>query len=165
MDPIFPIDLSKRGFIFLVIGLTTVGIILFAGGVFVGLNMNTGTQPQADTQMSMPLSNPVTGGMVAQDDPEEDIPPSLIVKPSDPWEVFSIQVGVFSNQTNAQQMISTMQAKGYPAHLLTAADGDGQEWYAVRIGAYPDSAKAGQVAAQFKDQENVNATVRPADRL
>lgn len=165
MEQFFSRDLSKRGFIFLVTGLTVAGIILFVGGLFLGMNMNAGTQSQADIQTSIPLPDPVTGGTVAQDYPDEDIPPLLTVEPSDPWEVFSIQVGVFRNQAKARQMISSMQAKGYPTHLLTATDDNGQEWYAVRIGAYPDSSKAGQVADQFKEQENIDASVRPADKL
>lgn len=78
---------------------------------------------------------------------------------------FSIQVGVFLEEKDAERFVEEMEEKGYAPSVFTGSDADNRIWYSVRIGAYADRAEAAQAAASFTKQEKMKAVVRPIDSL
>lgn len=78
---------------------------------------------------------------------------------------FSIQVGVFLEEKDADRLVEEMKEKGYTPSVFAALDVNNRMWYSVRIGAYVDRAEASQAAASFTKQEKLKAVVRPFDSL
>ncbi len=78
---------------------------------------------------------------------------------------FSVQVGVFVDENAANQLVRQLQSKGYTPIILTAADDESRQWYAVRIGAFANRTEATQAAANISAQEKIRAIVRPLGSL
>jgi cell division septation protein DedD len=78
---------------------------------------------------------------------------------------FSVQVGVFMDEKEANQLVRQLQAKGYTPIVLTANDDEHRQWYAVRIGAYATRTEAAQAAINIAKQEQIKAVVRPLGSL
>jgi septal ring-binding cell division protein DamX len=80
-------------------------------------------------------------------------------------ESFSVQVGVFLEELDAERLIQELEGKGYTPNIFVANDADDRPWYAVRLGTYTDQAEAAQAASNFSKQEKMKAVVRPAGSL
>lgn len=80
-------------------------------------------------------------------------------------ESFSVQVGVFLEEIDAERLIEELEGKGYTPTIFVANDADNRPWYSVRIGTYTDQAEAAQAASNFSKQEKKKAVVRPAGSL
>jgi len=79
--------------------------------------------------------------------------------------VFSVQVGAFLSEKNAEKLADLLKEKGYEAQILLMTDYSKRSWYAVRIGSYTSLDEAQENAADFSGKENMIATVRPVDSL
>ena len=77
---------------------------------------------------------------------------------------YSLQVGAYMVKVFADELISELNEKGYKPHLLSLKDKD-QMWYMVRIGFYPNRAKAQSAADSFNKKERREAIVRPTGKL
>lgn len=80
-------------------------------------------------------------------------------------ESFSVQVGVFLEEIDAERLIEELEGKGYTPTMFVANDADDRPWYSVRIGTYTEQAEAAQAASNFSKQEKMKAVVRPAGSL
>lgn len=78
---------------------------------------------------------------------------------------FSIQVGVFAKENDANQLVRQLQNEGYRPFVLTANDDGYRVWYAVRIGAFTNWTEAMQAASNFTKQEKIQTMVRPLGSL
>ena len=78
---------------------------------------------------------------------------------------FSIQVGVFLEEKEANKLVREMESKGYSTSVFAANDAENRTWYSVRIGMYADQKEAAQAASSFTKQEKIKAVVRPIDSL
>ncbi|HKC63297.1 MAG TPA: SPOR domain-containing protein [Pyrinomonadaceae bacterium] len=78
---------------------------------------------------------------------------------------FSVQVGVFTKENDANQLVRQLQNKGYTPFVLTANDDGSRVLYAVRIGAYMNWDEAMQAASDFTKQEKIQTMVRPLGSL
>jgi cell division septation protein DedD len=75
---------------------------------------------------------------------------------------FSIQLGIFATQENAQEMISRLQTKSYvTANIVPVKQPNGEILYAVNSGNYPNYQAASAVAAQFAKLNIPGAMVIP----
>lgn len=70
---------------------------------------------------------------------------------------FSIQVGAYRDQANAEQRASILRARGYEAVVVSGEDRKGQSWSRVRLGAYDDFAAANSAAKQLSSQLGLDA--------
>ncbi|MBD0371110.1 MAG: SPOR domain-containing protein [Pyrinomonadaceae bacterium] len=86
-------------------------------------------------------------------------------EPLEKIATFSIQVGVFLEEKDAERFVEEMEQRGYSASIFTGSDAENRMWYSVRIGAYSDRTEASQAAASFTKQEKIKAVVRPIDSL
>jgi cell division protein FtsN len=78
---------------------------------------------------------------------------------------FSVQIGVFAKENDANQLVRQLQNKGYAPFVLTANDDGSRVWYAVRVGAFTNWTEATQAASDFTKQEKIQTMVRPLGSL
>lgn len=86
-------------------------------------------------------------------------------EPAEKMTAFSVEVGVFPEEKQANDLVEVMESKGYSTTIFVAYDLDNRQWYSVRIGQYADRAEAAQAASSFTKQENIKAVVRPINSL
>ncbi len=62
----------------------------------------------------------------------------------DPDGVYTVQIGSFQDQKQANDLASALQSKGYPVFIKSMASPDNKNWYRVRVGTFGniESAKA-----------------------
>jgi tetratricopeptide (TPR) repeat protein len=80
-------------------------------------------------------------------------------------KTYTVQVGAFLSEANAQDRIRLLLDKGYDARLDQFADRRGRTWHTVRIGRYDDFKAARRVAATITTKEKIKTSVRPGDSL
>lgn len=85
-------------------------------------------------------------------------------QPADP-EYVTVQVGVFLDAKEANNLLQQMERKGYAPTFFSGRDAEARQWYAVRIGTYSDREQATKAATNFTKQEKIKAVVRPAESL
>ncbi|HEX8775457.1 MAG TPA: SPOR domain-containing protein [Pyrinomonadaceae bacterium] len=78
---------------------------------------------------------------------------------------YSVQVGVFLDEKNADLLVRDMRDRGYTPIVLKATDDQSRVWHAVRIGAYVSKTAAMQAAAGISRQEKIKVIVRPLGSL
>jgi len=78
---------------------------------------------------------------------------------------FSIQVGVFVDEKDANQLVGQLRSKGYAPFVLATNDDESRTWYAVRVGTYTDRTEAARAASNLATQENIKTFVRPLGSL
>ena len=93
--------------------------------------------------------------------------PETTVQPpkSEPKQVYSVQIGAFSSKKNAEKLASSMKGKGYEARVMPFLTWSKNVLHTVRIGKYAHLVTAKKKAAELTENENVPATVRPANAL
>jgi general secretion pathway protein A len=98
--------------------------------------------------------------------PEPVFPPEPFANRQPPAEMtHSVQVGAFIDIKNAETLIATLHAKGYPARMIRIPDSRGLTWYAVRIGDYPSREIARRHAKMFSSREKMESIVRPYGKM
>jgi cell division protein FtsN len=78
---------------------------------------------------------------------------------------YSVQVGAYLEETEAQRIARELEDKGYTPRVFSGLDSQARTWYAVRIGSYASARDAGAAASNFSKQEGRSAAVRPAGSL
>jgi DedD protein len=78
---------------------------------------------------------------------------------------FSVQVGVFVDEKDANRLVGQLRNKGYAPFVLATNDDESHTWYAVRIGTYTDKTEATRAASNIAAQENIKTFVRPLGSL
>ncbi len=172
--------------------LFALGLLLFLAGIFVGFNWHLPQTPAISvhsTVASFPASRPAaeqpkpaavpplptTGAAAAATPPPP--PPASSASPaatstaavppvvSVNGALYSVQVGAFGQEQNAQNEIALLQAKGYEPYVVPVTDDQGATLYTVRIGRYEMRAEAEAAAASFAESEGGKPIVRslPAD--
>jgi DedD protein len=71
---------------------------------------------------------------------------------------WALQVGSFSNETNALVMRDQLRAKGYKAYVETVAQKNG-EAFKVRIGPDLDKSRLEKLANQLASKENIKSII------
>lgn len=74
---------------------------------------------------------------------------------------YSIQVGAFLLQANAERRAAQLARMGYAPQITTVKDPGGRTWHTVRIGDYPTREEAQVQAEAFTARENRASAVRP----
>ena len=82
-----------------------------------------------------------------------------------PEHRFSVQIGAFRSEANAENLLYRFQSKGYEPYIFHFADSRKREWFAVRIGDYPDLTAAHQAAQAFQLREKAATAITYKDSL
>lgn len=155
------------------------GVLLAAVAAFVALRP-AGERPAlpAETEVAAPPAavapEPVAAAAPAVAAPGP-VPPPAITAPAAPpihktpapareghaRMTHSVQVGAYLYPENAQQVVSQLTAKGYPARIFKITDAKGRTWHTVRIGDHPSRQAAQTQADEFSRREQMKTVVRP----
>lgn len=119
---------------------------------------NAGTQtvsvaPQPAQTITPVSTSPVTP--VDQDDntPVRTIAGGITVVNGEPLKAFSVVVGSFINQTNAESLMTTLRNRGYAARVVRTNETiNGQTgWYRVIASSFDSKAQAAQSKNTLRD--------------
>ncbi len=73
--------------------------------------------------------------------------------------VYSVQLGVFRNEANANALTKKFAGKGYDAFIVKSTDKDKRTLYRVLIGKSGDRKESAKLAAEVRDKENIKAVI------
>jgi type II secretory pathway predicted ATPase ExeA/cell division septation protein DedD len=74
---------------------------------------------------------------------------------------YSVQVGAFLMEANAQRRADQLTSKGYTPQITAVTDPQERIWYTVRIGDFPSIELAQKLADEFSAREKKASVVRP----
>jgi cell division septation protein DedD len=69
----------------------------------------------------------------------------------DPNGRYTVQIGAFQNQTEANKLVNSLKSSGYPAFIKQLQTPDKKNWYRVRVGTFstrPDAVVYGEKLKQ-----------------
>ncbi|MCF6289427.1 MAG: SPOR domain-containing protein [Desulfobacterales bacterium] len=94
------------------------------------------------------------------------LPDQVEMVSSDPEgpPLYTVQVGSFRKKANAEKMLNRIRDKGYTPYLAELTSGNGQIWYAVRLGDYQGWSLAVKHAGEFNGPQSRAAVVLPVNR-
>jgi cell division protein FtsN len=85
---------------------------------------------------------------------------ALAASPPPPGTSFyTVQVGSFRRDTDAQRLLQQLAQKGYAARLLSITLPGKGLWHRVRIGTFAERAEANEMAQRLRRQENLTVLV------
>ena len=85
---------------------------------------------------------------------------ALAASPLPPGASFyTVQVGSFRRDTDAQRLLQQLAQKGYAARLLSITLPGKGLWHRVRIGTFAERAEANEMAQRLRRQENLTVLV------
>ena len=64
--------------------------------------------------------------------------------------MYSVQVGMFASQENAQKLVNELQGKGFDAYMKDFISSSGETKYNVRFGNYPERTAVREKLAEYK---------------
>jgi cell division septation protein DedD len=71
----------------------------------------------------------------------------------DPEGVYTVQIGSFQDQKQANSLASALQSKGYPVFIKSMTSPDNKNWYRVRVGTFKDLETAKAYGESLKNSE------------
>jgi cell division septation protein DedD len=73
--------------------------------------------------------------------------------------IYTVQVGAFADNDQAQDMRNKFSTKGYPAYVLESSSLENKPIYRVRVGRYNNKADAFRMALKLKRHEGATTYV------
>jgi cell division septation protein DedD len=71
----------------------------------------------------------------------------------DPDGLYTVQIGSFQDQKQANSLASALQSKGYPVFIKSMTSPDNKNWYRVRVGTFKDLESAKAYGESLKNSE------------
>jgi len=71
----------------------------------------------------------------------------------DPTGAYTVQIGSFQDQKQANSLASYLQSKGYPVFIKSMTSPDNEKWYRVRVGTFKDIESAKAYGELLKNKE------------
>lgn len=71
----------------------------------------------------------------------------------DPNGRYTVQIGAFQNQVEANKLVSSLKSSGYPAFVKQVETPDKKTWYRVRVGTFSTRAEAVSYGDKLKQSE------------
>lgn len=84
---------------------------------------------------------------------EEAKSPKTTIPQIDPAGVYTVQIGSFQDQKQANSLASYLQSKGYPVFIKSMTSPDNDKWYRVRVGTFKDIESAKAYGESLKNKE------------
>lgn len=72
---------------------------------------------------------------------------------------YAVQFGIFSNLENAAISSAAWQSRGYDTYVVRTRNASGNEWYAVRTGAYRQQSEGADAARDIRSKEDAPAVL------
>ena len=83
--------------------------------------------------------------------PKKKSTESVAMPRIDPNGRYTVQIGAFQNQTEANKLVKSLKSSGYPAFIKQLQTPDRKNWYRVRVGTFstrPDAVVYGEKLKQ-----------------
>jgi DedD protein len=176
----YDLSFDKRSATLLAACGAAIALLLVAAGVLIGIRHNPAPIESAP---SIPAAVPTpaaardqaqTSGAAPK--PSAPVAPSPFVTPAIPPASasdarpaaspdFTLQLGAFKEQANAQGKVKDLKEKGVTANVVSVQDIAGVTWYAVRSGSYANVSEASAAARDLRRSSQEQVIVRPSDHL
>ncbi len=78
---------------------------------------------------------------------------NVTLPPVDPKGLYTVQIGSFQSQDEANKLASSMQSRGYPVFIKSMTTPDNKNWYRVRIGTFGNVDTAKNYGERLKARE------------
>ncbi|MCZ6790855.1 MAG: SPOR domain-containing protein [Candidatus Dadabacteria bacterium] len=72
----------------------------------------------------------------------------------DPSGRYTVQIGAFQDQSQANRLLNSMKSKGYPAFIKQMESPDNKRWYRVRVGTFSTRDDALSYGDKIKEKES-----------
>ncbi|SDI03089.1 efflux transporter outer membrane subunit [Propionivibrio dicarboxylicus] len=72
---------------------------------------------------------------------------------------YAVQFGIFSNLENAAISSAAWQSRGHDTYVVRTKNASGNEWYAVRTGAYRQQSEGADIARDIRNKEDAPAVL------
>ncbi len=180
------LQLSSSQLILIFIAILVLGIVVFLLGVSVGKKQGKiveetqlAQKPTQEITQQKPVPQKESADSISQEleshkkaeqetAQEEKITPPKVVKPkvespkpaatTQDRNAYWIQVGAYSNQQNANNLVEEYKSKGYNAVVIDPSSSDRTKLYRVRLGGYPTREQAERARDELARQENKSAS-------
>lgn len=85
----------------------------------------------------------------------KEIAPAKSALPKiDPSGRYTVQIGAFQDQSQANKILNSMKSKGYPAFIKQKESPDNKNFYRVRVGTFSTKGEAAEYGNQIKEKES-----------
>jgi cell division protein FtsN len=117
--------------------------------------------PSPPTTVLAPVRSPVTTSTrpepPAPPPPREPVaaPPPPVAPPDRPGRTWTVYVSPTRDRFEAERQRASLAAQGYDASVVRMQR-DGDTWYRVRVGRYPDKPRADSVRQELRDRLGVD---------
>lgn len=164
------IQISSSMLIFIFMAVLVLGVVVFLLGVSVGkkqfeIEDSTPYPTQSIEQVTEkkpvipepvdPISEEIESHKQAQEQRTEK-PEAVETKPvpvQSGGELYYIQVGAYSDRSNAQKVVDSLKQLGYPALVVEPSSGD-RRLFRVRVGGYENRENAEQIIQRLARDQN-----------
>jgi cell division protein FtsN len=85
---------------------------------------------------------------------QKQVRASTTLPPVDPNGLYTVQIGSFQDQKQANSLASSLKAKGYPVFIKSMTAPDNEKWYRVRVGTFSDVETAKSYGESLKNLES-----------
>ena len=75
------------------------------------------------------------------------------VRPQKPSGRYTVQIGAFQDQSQANRLLNSMKSKGYPVFIKQMESPDNKRWYRVRVGTVSTRDDAISYGDKIKEKE------------
>ena len=97
---------------------------------------------------------------------KEKLTPHSVASKNRPTNSYAIQLVPFQNKNKAEAALNELKGDGFDPFIFSlTSKGDGKNWYAVRIGEYPDIDTARNALYQFKKRKKLPAFITEVDSM
>jgi len=72
----------------------------------------------------------------------------------DPSGRYTVQIGAFQDQSQANRLLNSMKSKGYPVFIKQMESPDNKRWYRVRVGTFSTRDDALSYGDKIKEKES-----------
>ncbi len=96
-------------------------------------------------------------GVSLEESPLEDqdrTPDESPLPTIDPGGQYTVQIGAFRTQSQANMVLNSMKSKGYPAFIKHVESADNKNWYRVRVGTFSTKGEAAEYGNLIKEKES-----------
>ena len=127
-----------------------------------GPSEETKTAP-AETKTAVAETKTAAAGPAPGDKGKVPVPASAAAaaKPAPLPIRIAVQVGSFSMEDNARDVLERLKRFGYPATSFSMTDGRNRQWHVVQVGPYADYDDASRVATELSGKYRIEPRLVP----
>jgi cell division septation protein DedD len=85
---------------------------------------------------------------------QDSTPAKSAIPKIDPSGRYTVQIGAFQDQSQANRLLNSMKSKGYPAFIKQMESPDNKRWYRVRVGTFSTRDDALSYGDKIKEKES-----------